>query len=396
MKKVLALGYIPKWKGGQQKTGLATGLFDLHDAVNSLNEDIEVVIAATDIFQTEKRIDNTRVLGWSKITLLLTAITHFYRLPKFIRKAYKMAKYKPTTSFSLMLAKILFLDYAITKEHPDVVHLHGCVYAMFREAIWDKSVKIVLRIHGINGHDNTIAGHEQYRRMEQYITSLPFEFVTFVTGGICEEWKEKYGTFNCPMIPLINGYNAEVFYLPEEDVKKEYDLVTFSGLQERKGQDRVIKALKKLKDEGTNLTYLVIGSGNKEYEELIRNLVQKWDLKVTFISYLNQNELLPYLWKCRFFILPSVTEGFGKVFVESAGAGVPVILPNTLPIVKEDDVMTSCNCVLTEDESVDSIYEVLSKLNIYSFRAEDVAQSVGHLKWSSLAKKYINLYNSLT
>ena len=42
-KKILALGYTPKDKGGKQTTGLATGIFDLHDAVNALNCDFKII-----------------------------------------------------------------------------------------------------------------------------------------------------------------------------------------------------------------------------------------------------------------------------------------------------------------------------------------------------------------
>lgn len=395
MTKILALGYLPKWKGGSQKTGLATGLFDLHDAVNGLHNDCQVVIAATDIFKPEVMIDNTKVIGWSKIILFKNAINHFYRLPKFVFEALKMARYKPVSNFASSFAKILFLDYAITREKPDIIHLHGCYYAMFRKAIWNKSMKVVLRLHGINGFDETIFGHEQYQQMERYITSLPFEFVTFVTTGICEEWKARYGEFKSNMIPLINGYNSSVFHLPNDIIPKKYDLVTFSGLSERKGQDRVIKALKKLKEEGISLSYLVIGSGIKEYEMYLHQLVKETGTDVEFISYLSQNKILPYLWKCRYFILPSVTEGFGKVFIESAGSGLPVILPKTLPIVQEQNVMTTDNCILTDDETVDSIYKVLKSLPDYMFDSTMVAQSVLQLKWSSLACQYVKLYQNI-
>lgn len=396
MKKILALGYVPKWKGGLQKTGLATGLFDLHDSVNSLHSDYQVVLAATDIFSKEVVIDNTKVLGWSKLTLLLHALLYFYRLPFFIREALRMTKYKPAVKFPLLLAKILFLDYAISREKPDIIHLHGCIYAMFRTAIWDRKKKVVLRLHGINGFDSSIPHYEQYRRMEKYITSLPFDFVTFVTGGICEEWKEKYGKFTCKMIPLVNGFNANVFYLPSSKIDKQFDLVTFSGLQERKGQDRVIKALKRLADEGKSLSYLVIGSGDATYEQYIHGLAKEYALNVTFLPYVSQDKIVSYLWKCKFFILPSITEGFGKVYVESAGAGIPVILPKTLPIVKENGVIVKDNAILIADESVESIYQGIKKLDTYTFEEKMVAKTVEHLKWQSLAKSYISLYKHIS
>ena len=74
--KVLAFGYVPKWKGGKQLTGLATGIFDLHNAINDLDNDIRVTLAATDIHLSETKIDSTSVLGWNKRILLKFAFTH--------------------------------------------------------------------------------------------------------------------------------------------------------------------------------------------------------------------------------------------------------------------------------------------------------------------------------
>ena len=83
MKKVLALGYLPKWRGGKQSSGLATGLFDLHDAINEVCSDIDVTIAATDIFKEHYHTSHTNVLGWTKVLLCKHMIKRFYRLPFF-------------------------------------------------------------------------------------------------------------------------------------------------------------------------------------------------------------------------------------------------------------------------------------------------------------------------
>ena len=63
--KILAFGYIPKQLGGKQTSGLATGTFELFDYINKCDKNIEISIAATDIYKNTY-ISNTHVYGWKK------------------------------------------------------------------------------------------------------------------------------------------------------------------------------------------------------------------------------------------------------------------------------------------------------------------------------------------
>lgn len=392
---VLALGYLPKWRGGRQTTGLATGIFDLHDAVNELNNGVVVNIAATDVFVDETVVEHTNVIGWNKKLLIIHAIKRFYRLPYFAIKAVMISKRTRLMSLSSAFSKLLMLDRAIDKINPDVIHLHGAIYAYFIKALWRNHRPVVLRLHGLNGYDSTIKHYEKYRKLEQSIIVLPFKFVTFVTKDICEDWKIKYGSFNCPMIPVINGYNKNVFYTPKSTVAKHFDLITISGITERKGQGRVIDALRLLKNENVDLSYLIIGNGDESYTAEIKSKAKEFDLKVQFMDYCPQNKLNEYLWCSKWFIQPSASEGFGKTYVESIAAGTPVILPNHLPIVKEEGLLTSVNSLIIEDESVDSIYKCLKEID---FNKEidymAVAESIIPFSWSGLGEKYAKIYQT--
>lgn len=395
MKKILALGYIPKWRGGRQLTGLATGIFDLHNAVNGLDSEYKVVIAATDIYEKIKKIENTDVIGWNKKILVSHIIIRFYRMLFFGLQSWKMHKKYPAIPFWDTLFKIIFFDYAIEKERPDIIHLHGAVYALFINALWRNRKPVVLRLHGINGFDNTIEHYDIYRNIEKDIISLPFSFVTFVTSHVCSEWKKKYGEFKCPMIPLINGFNSDIFYVPTYPVEKEYDLITIAGVTERKGQGRVMEAMKKLRDEnGTILSYIIVGNGDRDYETKIKKYAKENALVVKFVDYCPQTELNKLLWKSKFFIQPSASEGFGKTYIEAAASGIPSILPEFLPIAKEPGVLSELNAVFTKNESSDSIYELLRSLDFKKeINPNKVSESVSWLSWKSLAQKYIALYN---
>lgn len=393
MDKILAFGYIPREKGGRQTTGLATGIFDLHDSINKINSEYKVIIAATDIFEQEIKINNTEVIGWSIKNIFTHFISYPIRSLWFIFIGLTYIKFWPLVPLLKTIIKLIFLDYAITKVNPIAIHLHGSSGAILSKGLWKRNLKIILRIHGINGFDYSIPKNNIHRRLEKHITIFRFDLVTFVTSNIMNEWIEKYGRFNCKVISILNGFDDETFCLPKNKItEKTIDLITFSGVSERKGQDRVIKSLIRLKKEGKELSYIIIGDGSKSFIEKLQYLITNNNLNVKIIEYLPQKEITKYLYSSKFFILPSITEGFGKVYIESLACGVPIIIPKHLPLAKESNLLNEKNSVLINDYSESSIYTELRKLFIteYTFSAVEIGKSVEFLSWSIIAKSYLN------
>lgn len=397
MKKILALGYIPKGKGGKQETGLATGIFDLHDAVNKLSSDYKITIAATDIHLKQTTIDNTAIIGWNKKTLILHSLQNLNILLKSFIYAISLLRYSPIIKLNTIVGKLLFLDYALKISQPDILHLHGATGALLSK-FFIKKIPIILRIHGINGYDESIPFFNIYKKVEKRITNIKFSYVTFVTERIKNEWIEKYGEFPAPMISILNGYNHSIFRINKERTEnKKYDLITFSGISERKGQIRVIETISKLKNEGLHLSYLVIGSTTTKYKALLEKKVKDENLSVYFIDYIPQEDLVRYLHLSKYFILPSITEGFGKVYIESIGCGIPVIIPKDLPLCHEKNFINQINSIKLEDSSTNSIYNALKSIDFNkNINKNEISNSVKDLQWSKIANDYIKVYDKIS
>lgn len=399
MKKILAFGYIPKQFGGKQTTGLATGIFDLHDSVNEQKTYYKVIIAATDIHKNEIQINNTTIIGWNKKTLVKHIIQYPLRFLYFIyRVSYLFSKFRKLVPFSTTLAKTIFLDYAIEKIKPDLVHFHGTSGALLSFCLWKKKQDSMLRLHGINGYNPSTPNYKLHRNIEKFITGFKFLRVTFVARGIQKEWKKKYGAFSCEMVSVLNGYNSKLFYPTINDINKKYDIITIAGLSENKGQMRVIEALIKLKQDSINLSYVIIGSDTKKLRERLNEIIANNNLNVTVIDYLPQEELNKYLNQTKYFILPSITEGFGKVFIESIGAGTAVIIPSHLPLAKEVGILNSINSYKLSSYDTESIYLGLKHLFKSSLKLatpDYVSSTVEKLQWSYIAIEYIELYKSI-
>lgn len=101
-----------------------------------------------------------------------------------------------------------------------------------------------------------------------------------------------------------------------------------------KGFDTVIRALPRILEAVTTLRYIIIGNGDNRHS--LEKLAAEMQVAehVTFAGELGEAELAAHYRACDVFVLPSRTvkrngywegEGFGRVYIEAALAGKPVV-----------------------------------------------------------------------
>lgn len=107
-------------------------------------------------------------------------------------------------------------------------------------------------------------------------------------------------------------------------------LLTVGRLQERKGQDMLIRALPEILERNPNVIYAIVGDG-EDYARL-QSLVEERQLgeHVKFYRDLNDEQMLECYQQCDLFVLPNRQvgddiEGFGMVLLEAQACGKPVI-----------------------------------------------------------------------
>ncbi len=114
----------------------------------------------------------------------------------------------------------------------------------------------------------------------------------------------------------------------ELGVKKDKILLTVARLDSRekyKGIDTVIEALPLVLKEAPDVTYVIVGDGNDK--ERLKNIAEHRRVanKVKFEGNKFGEELSSYYKNCDVFVMPSLKEGFGVVFLEAMAFGKPVI-----------------------------------------------------------------------
>lgn len=107
-------------------------------------------------------------------------------------------------------------------------------------------------------------------------------------------------------------------------------LLTVGRLQQRKGQDVLIRSLTAIRNSVPDVLYAIVGNG--EERETLERLAQAEGVvdSVQFVGDIQDEQLIRCYQQCDLFVLPNRqvgrdVEGFGMVLVEAQACGRPVI-----------------------------------------------------------------------
>ncbi|PSL40697.1 glycosyltransferase involved in cell wall biosynthesis [Planomicrobium soli] len=199
----------------------------------------------------------------------------------------------------------------------------------------------------------------------------------------------------CVVIP--NGIDNFWHNIPVENHKRNngqaLNLLFMGSLIKRKNLETLIFACSELYKEGYNVFLQVIGNGPLEEES--KNLCQKLNIseKVRFHGYINDKEKIRSIMdKCDIFILPSLTETFGLVYVEAMSRGIPVIYSQNQAIdgfFNEGEVGFGVPSL-----SPDMIVNAIKKINEnYVEISQSCIEKSKLFNWNIISRKYIEIYN---
>ena len=151
---------------------------------------------------------------------------------------------------------------------------------------------------------------------------------------------------NCldPFLPIVKGdqSNNELrrHYGYAKEDKILFTLTRLSSKERYKGYDRVLHALVQLKTRYPGLRYLLAGSYDEHEKAHLDELIMKLGLKelVTIAGFISEDQLVAHFSMADIYVMPSMKEGFGIVFIEAMYYGLPVIAGN-----KDGSVDALCN-----------------------------------------------------
>lgn len=153
-------------------------------------------------------------------------------------------------------------------------------------------------------------------------------------GIVSTSWQRDWVIDNhmvqADKIKVIPNYVLTDIFFPDPQVQKIYDLIFIGRSGKEKNIDNLLKALLVLKQNGKNISLVLVGScckNSKIKEEVSRN-----GLNVTFKGTIPNFELQKILNQSKVFILPSIYECHPKTLLEAMSCGLPCIGSDNLGI----------------------------------------------------------------
>lgn len=151
------------------------------------------------------------------------------------------------------------------------------------------------------------------------------------------------------------------------NVNNKIVLLTVGRMEERKGQDMVVRAIGELKHKYSNIHYIIVGS-DWGLKNKIYRLIKKYGLEncVTCFDSVSEKELIECYNVSDMFVMPNKelaggdAEGFGMVFLEASACGKPVIGGRNSGVV--DAVENGYSGFLVDAEDLNDLTETVSEL----------------------------------
>ena len=174
-------------------------------------------------------------------------------------------------------------------------------------------------------------------------------------------------------------------------------LITVSRFDKRKNHEKVVMALRNLKQIYPDIVYICVGYGDEE--ENIKKLVKELDLEsqVMFFSDISNELKNALVAKSNIFVMPSIihkksVEGFGISFIEAGSYGKASI--GGKDGGQADAIEEGNTGFLCDGNDLNSIYETILKFfqsdqyKVLGLQAKEFSKK---FKWENIVKQYLSL-----
>jgi len=176
-------------------------------------------------------------------------------------------------------------------------------------------------------------------------------------------------------------------------------LITVSRFDKRKNHEKIIMALRNLKQIYPDIVYICVGYG--EEEENIKKLVKELDLEaqVMFFKDISNDLKNALVTKSNIFVMPSIihkksVEGFGIAYVEAAQYGIPSIGGKDGGAA--DAIDHEKTGLICDGNSLDEVYTSINSMmenKKYLELGKNAKEFVNKFQWSKIIEEYKKILN---
>ena len=203
-------------------------------------------------------------------------------------------------------------------------------------------------------------------------------------------------------IKVINPGVDPAKEIPKNDLKKAEEifkgkknrLITVSRFDKRKNHEKVIMAVRNLKEIYPDIIYICIGYGDEE--DNLKKLVVELKLEnhVVFLKDIPNDLKNALVAKSNIFVMPSIihknsVEGFGIAFIEAAQYGIPSI--GGKDGGADDAIIHEKTGLICDGNNLDDIYSSIDNLlknNKYLECGKEAKLNSQNFQWDKIIESY--------
>lgn len=283
-----------------------------------------------------------------------------------------------------------FFNKLMKKEAVDIIHAHtigfdGYIGGRLKVKY---GIPLVLTTHG----SDTIMELDQGRGRQVVRICKKADIVVAVSSMLRKRLLSECSLLDIRVI--LNGFVKEPVLYKE---KEPYTVLQVSSLIKRKKTDVTIQAFAKVLNRFPQASLGIIGEGT-EKAELVRICRElQIEKSVYFYGHLSNEDVLKHMAQTQVFVMPSVNEGFGIVYLEAMSQKCAVIGTNGEGIM--DIIEGGENGILISPDDVDGLAEKIEKCfrnsKYYKKISVNGFETAQELTWENNARKYLQLFQTI-
>lgn len=309
---LVSTGYPPEDGGG-----IGTYIYNLSQGLTELGHSV-FVITKTDDNDREDLIDGV----------------HVFRLKN--RYISKLERFVPGFAWSWFLSNKI---KAIDKQYGlDIIEFPNWEGVGFCYLLKKKRKAVVTRVHtpyfetlSIDKNNSHMIWGDRFICWMEKIAVKRSDVISSSTEYHKQVMSQAYGINPQRIHVLPLGINMCAYTKPAEVSSKILKVLYVSRLEKRKGTLTLLEAIPKVIKSYQNIEFTLIGKdrphapGDMYHKDFFQNKYPDYVSKVNFMGFVSNEELSRYYAGCDIFVVPSVYESFGLIYVEAMMYGKPVI-----------------------------------------------------------------------
>jgi len=402
--RILLIGSVPIEVGGRTRGGLATHVWNLATHLAERNHQVAVF---ADNYVTESTAPETRdriqIFGRCRPLRALQNLR--WISPSFWKKVYRIKRHAcHLQHLTGIIVKSLDYQRVIDLFQPDLIHVHDLlIRTLYACCLAPHRLSIVTTVHSSVLLDFAEPSVKELRHqlVRQNLTDAPH--LIFVSQQVKSRFEELFPR-------ELAGLKSTVIHDPI-DVQRYYPIARQKALQyiqadptpplilfvgkliSRKGPRVLIEAMDKLRAKGLHAKLMIVGDGPEKAE--LKMLIQEKTLMsiISLEGSKSQMELPYYYSAADLFVLPTLSEGFGQVFVEAMACGCPVIGTEAVP---KELIRSKEYGLVVPPNDIGSLAEAMEKALNHSWDREKIRAYALQFDWTTRIHDFEQVYRKIT